>query len=84
MANAKQAFTQLRQAFTNTIIFHHFNPECEIWIKTHNNEFLAIVIAIQILWHYLEGFKYEVIVFINYNNFCHFMDIKNLSFYQVW
>ena len=33
--NAKQAFTQLRQAFTKAPIIRHFDPECHIQIKTN-------------------------------------------------
>ena len=32
---AKQAFTQLRQAFTKTPILRHFDPECHIRIKNN-------------------------------------------------
>ena len=32
--NAKQAFTQLRQAFTKALILRHFDPECHIRIET--------------------------------------------------
>ena len=31
---AKQAFTQLRQAFTKAPILQHFDSKCHIWIKT--------------------------------------------------
>lgn len=31
---AKLAFLRLRQAFTEVLIFHHFNLECYICIKT--------------------------------------------------
>ena len=31
---AKLAFTELRQAFLISPIFHHFDPERHIWIKT--------------------------------------------------
>ena len=31
---AKQAFTQLRQAFTKALILRHFDPECHIRIET--------------------------------------------------
>ena len=33
-ANAMQAFTQLRQAFTEALILSHFDPERHIWIET--------------------------------------------------
>ena len=32
--NARQAFTQLRQAFTKAPILRHFDPECHICIET--------------------------------------------------
>ena len=30
----KQAFIQLRQAFTEAPILQHFDPKCHIWIET--------------------------------------------------
>ena len=33
--DARQVFTQLRQAFTKALILQHFDPECHIWIKTN-------------------------------------------------
>ena len=33
-SDARQAFTQLRQAFTKVLILQHFDPECYIWIET--------------------------------------------------
>ena len=32
--NARQAFIQLRQAFTKAPILRYFDPECHIWIET--------------------------------------------------
>ena len=32
--NARKAFNQLRQAFTETPILRHFDPECHIRIET--------------------------------------------------
>ena len=32
--NTKQAFTQLRQVFTEALILRHFDPECHIRIET--------------------------------------------------
>ena len=52
--------------------------------KIHNGKFLAIIGFFKICPHYLEGCKYKIFVFINYNNFCRFIDIKSLSFCQVW
>ncbi len=51
----------------------------ETWYETHNQELLAIVEAFKTWCHYLEGCKYEVLVFINHNNLRQFMDIKSLS-----
>ena len=47
--------------------------------ETHNCEFLAINNAFKIWRHYLEGFQYEVLVLIDHNNICQFIDMKNLS-----
>ena len=52
----------------------------KIQYKTHNGEFLAIVEAFKIKRHYLEDYKHKVLVFIDHNNFCCFMNIKSLSF----
>ena len=52
--------------------------------KTHNGELLAIVKSFQIWKHYLEGYKHEVLIFIDYNNLEQFMDTKSLSFSQVY
>ena len=51
--------------------------------ETHDGNFLAIVEAFKIWPHYLEGFKHKVFVFTNHNNFCYFMDTKNLKSCQV-
>ena len=53
------------------------------WYKTHDGELLAIVEIFKTWPHYLEGYKHKVLVLTNYNNLCHFMDIKNLSSRQV-
>ena len=55
----------------------------ETFYKTHNRELLAIVKVFKTWRHYLEGCKHKVIILINHNNFCWFLDTKNLSFYQV-
>ena len=55
----------------------------ETWYKTHDQELLAIVEAFKTWCHYLKGYKYEVLVFTDHNNFHQFMDTKNLSFCQV-
>ena len=51
--------------------------------ETHNGKFLAIVKAFKIWRYYLENCKYKMLVLTNYNNLCHFIDIKNLSLRQV-
>ena len=33
-SNAKVAFIQLKKGFTKASIFHHFDPECHIRIRT--------------------------------------------------
>ena len=48
--------------------------------ETHNGELLAIVKAFKIWRHYLESYKHEVLVVIDYNNLRRFMDTKSLSF----
>ena len=51
--------------------------------KTYNAELLAIVEAFKTWRHYLEGCKHEVLVLIDHNNLCWFMDTKSLSSRQV-
>ena len=51
--------------------------------KTYDGELLAIVKAFKTWKHYLEGWKHEVLVLTDHNNFQRFMDIKNLSSRQV-
>ena len=51
--------------------------------ETHNGELLAIVEAFKTWRHYLESCKHEVLVLTNHNNFCQFMNTKNLSSRQV-
>ena len=118
--DAKRAFTQLGQAFTEALILQHFDPEYYIRIetnasdyaiggvlsqltsnnlgqwhpiafysqkmipaktryKTHNSELLAIVEAFKTWRHYLEGYKYKLLVFTDHNNLCFFMNTKSLS-----
>ncbi len=47
--------------------------------ETHNQELLAIVEIFKTWRHYLEGWKYEVLVLTDYNNLRRFMDTKSLS-----
>ena len=51
--------------------------------KTYNLELLAIIETFKTWYYYLEKCKYEVFVFIDYNNLCQFINTKNLSFFQV-
>ena len=51
----------------------------KIRYKTHDGKLLAIVKVFKIWRYYLEDYKHKVFVFIDYNNFCRFMDIKNLT-----
>ena len=51
----------------------------EIQYKIYDGELLAIIEAFKTWRHYLEGCKYEVLVFMNYNNFCYFIDTKSLN-----
>ncbi len=55
----------------------------ETWYKTYNQELLAIVEAFKTWHHYLEGCKYEVLIFTGHNNLWQFMDTKSLSSRQV-
>lgn len=55
----------------------------ETWYKTHNRELLAIIQAFKIWCHYLEGYKYAIIILINHNKIQQFMHTKNLSAGQV-
>ena len=53
------------------------------WYKIYNNELLTIVEAFKTWRHHLEGCKYKVLVFTNYNNLRRFIDTKSLSSKQV-
>ena len=44
--------------------------------KTHNQELLAIVEAFKTWRHYLKGWKYKVLVFLDHNNLHWFIDTK--------
>ena len=67
-----------------TALFFRKMILAETWYKTHDQEFLVLVEAFKIWRHYLEGCKFEVLVFINYYNLCRFMDTKNLYSRQVF
>ncbi len=53
------------------------------WYETHDGKLLTIVKLFKTWRHYLEGWKYEVLVLTDQNNLQRFMDIKNLSSRQV-
>ena len=55
----------------------------QTWYKTYNNKLLAIIETFKTWQHYLKGYKYEIFVLIDHNNFCQFIDTKSLSFRQV-
>lgn len=45
--------------------------------KTYNQKLLTIFKAFKTWHHFFKGCKFELFVFINYNNLCFFMDTKN-------
>ena len=51
--------------------------------EIHDGKVLAIVKALKTWRHYLESCKYKVLVLIDHNNLCCFMDEKSLSSRQV-
>lgn len=55
----------------------------EIRYDIHNDKLVTIVKAFKILYHYLEDYKHEVFIFMDYNNLHHFINMKNLSSKQV-
>ena len=55
----------------------------ETCYETYDGELLAIVEAFKTWRHYLEGYKYKILVLTNHNNLCQFMDTKSLSSKQV-
>ena len=55
----------------------------ETQYKTHNGKLLAIVEVFKTWRYYLESCKHEILVFIDHNNLCCFMDTKSLSSKQV-
>ncbi len=63
-------------------LIHFFSRKMiptETWYKTQNGELLAIFEAFKIWKHYLEGWKYEVLVLTKHKNHQRFMDTKSLS-----
>ena len=55
----------------------------ETQYETHDQELRAIVEAFETWRHYLGGCKFEVLVLIDHNNLCRFIDTKDLSSRQV-
>ena len=51
--------------------------------ESHNSKLLAIVKAFKTWHHYLKGYNHKMLVLINYNILCRFIDIKSLSSRQV-
>ena len=51
----------------------------EIQYKTHDQELLAIIEIFKTWRHYLEGYKFKVLVLTNHNNLRRFMDTKSLN-----
>ena len=47
--DAKQAFTQLRQAFTEVPILQHFDPKCHIQIKTDGSGYIIGKVLSQLI-----------------------------------
>ena len=50
----------------------------------YDNELLAIVVALKTWKYYLKDFQHEVFIFTNHNNLQQFIDIKSLSFRQIY
>ena len=55
----------------------------ETWYKTQDGELLAIVKDFKTWHHYLEGCKHEILVLMDHNNLCRFINTKSLSSRQV-
>ena len=51
--------------------------------ETHDGKLLAIVEAFKTWRHYLEGSQHEVLVLIDHNNLCQFIDTRCLSSRQI-
>ena len=51
----------------------------ETQYKTHYGELLVIVEVFNTKRHYLKGYKHEILVFMNNNNFRFFKDTKSMS-----
>ena len=82
--NLDLIFSQSKISQWHPIAFFSWKKiPAETWYKTYNQELLAIVKVFKTWRHYLEGCKYKVLVFTNYNNLYWFMSTKNLSSRQV-
>ncbi len=64
-------------------LFLSKNDLCWDSVKTYNQELLAIIEVFKTWHHYLEGYKYKVFIFTDYNNLRQFIDTKSLSSRQV-
>ena len=47
-SGAKQAFIQLRQAFTKALIFQHFDLKCHIRIETEASDYAIVGVLSQL------------------------------------
>ena len=63
--NARQAFTQLRQAFTKALILRHFDLECHIRIETNASDYAIGGVLSQFTdlgrWHPVAYYFYKMI-----------------------
>lgn len=48
--------------------------------KIYYSKFLAIINTFKTQQYYLKSYKYRFLIFINHNNFCHFISIKKSQF----
>lgn len=48
--------------------------------KTYKNKFFVIFEAFKIWQYYLGYYNYKVLILMNHNNLCHFLDTENLNF----
>lgn len=51
--------------------------------EIYYNQILAIIKNFKTQPYNLKGYKYKIFIFINFNNFYYFINIKNLRFRQV-
>lgn len=59
--------SKIGQWYSVAFFFQKMIPT-KTWYKTHNQELLTIVEAFKTWCHYLEGCKYEILIFIDHNN----------------